>query len=74
MCVGPLAPDTPAPPPPPPVVPEAAKAPTPAITRNNIDAQRRKRAAGTSDRSTILTGARGVTDGAATAQKTLLGL
>lgn len=38
------------------------------------DERRRRAASGEADgRSTILTGSRGVTDGAATAQKTLLG-
>lgn len=57
----------------PPKTPEAARAPETPIRRDVGDAARRRRAAGGSSRSTILTGARGVTDGAATAQKTLLG-
>ena len=70
MCGG-----SPSAPTPPPVVPEAAQAPVTPGGRDAAgrDVQRRRTAAGGAGRSTILTGARGVQDGAATAQKTLLG-
>lgn len=75
MCVGrkPAPPETPA------QVPEAAQAPIAASRRERggTDASRRRRAAGQAAGGTgvgtILTGARGVTDGGATAAKTLLG-
>ena len=70
MCTG--SPSAPAPPP---AVPEAPVAPSPTTGEDTEARDRRRRAAagGGSSRSTILTGARGVQDGAATAQKTLLG-
>jgi hypothetical protein len=69
MCGG-----SPSAPIPPPAVPEAPVAPdvSGAEGVSERDARRRRAAAG-AGRSTILTGARGVQDGAATAQKTLLG-
>ena len=71
MCTG-----GPSAPPPAPKAPEAARAPEAATsTRDSAtrtDAQRRRKAAGGGG-GTILTSARGVQDGAATAQKTLLG-
>jgi hypothetical protein len=68
MCGG-----SPSAPTPPPAVPEAPRAPE-VSGRGGEDADvRRRRAATGAGRSTILTGARGVQDGAATAQKTLLG-
>lgn len=66
MCSTPKAPK------PPPMLPEAPRlADTSASAGSNAaqDTARRRRGAG----GTILTGSRGVTDGAATAQKTLLG-
>ena len=69
MCGG-----TPSAPTPPPVTPEAPVAPEPVTgSQAERDKRRRAAAAGGSERSTILTGPRGVQDGAATAQKTLLG-
>ena len=70
MCVG----STPKAPAAPPRLPEAPTAPTQTGT-SQADADKRRRAAagGQSATSTILTGPRGVQDGAATAQKTLLG-
>lgn len=70
MCGG-----SPSAPPPPPAVPEAPRAPDVASSETAQDRDRRRRAAatGTGGRSTILTGSRGVQDGAATATKTLLG-
>lgn len=70
MCGG-----TPSAPTPPPVAPEAPRAPDVATgeTQAQRDLRRRRAATGGIDRSTILTGPRGVQDGAATAQKTLLG-
>lgn len=67
MCVGGgSAPTTPA------RIPEAPQTPTPAAGAGvDSDTARRRRAAGTT--GTILTGPRGVTDGAATGPKTLLG-
>lgn len=69
MCGGPSAPT------PPPVAPEAPIAPSPSSgeSASARDERRRRTASGGADRSTILTSARGVQDGAATAQKTLLG-
>jgi len=69
MCGG-----SPSAPTPPPAVPEAPRAPV-ISSRDGAEAdvRRRRAAAGTADRSTILTSARGVQDGGATAQKTLLG-
>ena len=70
MCVS--SPSAPAPPA---AVPEAPVTPSPDTGASTADRDKRRRAAaaGGADRSTILTSARGVTDGAATAQKTLLG-
>ena len=72
MCGG-----SPSAPVPPPRAPEAAQLPTAPVGRGGRaeDARRRRAAAGgeIDGRSTILTGARGVQDGAVTAQKTLLG-
>jgi len=74
MCVGPLKPKVPEAPPPPAKVPEAAATPATAPnTRGNNDASRRRRAAGGAGVGTILTGSRGVTNGASTSTKTLLG-
>lgn len=69
MCVGsPKAPE------PPPRLPEA---PTPPPAREGAATAaediRRRRAAGGTGRSTILTGPSGVTESGATSQKTLLG-
>lgn len=73
MCMG----SSPKAPPPPPVTPEAPVSPEPrsAESVSERDARRRRAAAGEAEggRSTILTSPRGVQDGAATAQKTLLG-
>lgn len=58
------------------VTPEAPTTPGEAPTSNtsaSADAKRRNSAAGLSSKSTILTGARGVTDEGATSAKTLLG-
>lgn len=70
MCGG-----SPSAPPPPAAIPEAPRAPDIDASQAAGDADRRRRAkaAGTSDRSTILTGPQGVQDGAATVTKTLLG-
>lgn len=69
MCAG-----TPSAPTPPPLAPEAPRAPEARTGDTAADRDRRRRAAaGGGGRSTILTGARGVQDGGATAQKTLLG-
>lgn len=71
MCIG----SSPKAPTPPPRAPEAAVAPQVATTpsrRTGDDESRRRRAGGTGA-GTILTGSRGVQDGAATAPKTLLG-
>lgn len=70
MCGG-----SPSPPPPPPAVPEAPRAPDVGASeqRGDKDKRRRAAAAGQDGRSTILTGSRGVTEGAATTTKTLLG-
>lgn len=70
MCVG----SAPKAPPPPPRLPEAPTAPTDTgVSQADQDRRRRAAAAGGSATSTILTGSRGVQDGAQTAQKTLLG-
>ena len=71
MCMGgPKAPDAPVPVPPAPTMPEERSGES---TRDR-DRRRRMAASGGEDgRSTILTSSRGVQDGAATAQKTLLG-
>jgi hypothetical protein len=70
MCGG-----SPSAPTPPPIAPEAPTTPEARTPESTAAADRRRRAAAGSDggRSTILTGPRGVQDGAATAQKTLLG-
>ena len=70
MCGG-----SPSAPPPPPAVPEAPRAPDVGASQISADEdkRRRARASGQGGRSTILTSARGVQDGAATATKTLLG-
>jgi len=73
MCVGPLAPSKPKAPPPPPKTPEAPQTPEAPTARAEGDMKRRRAAAGAGRTSTILTGARGVQDGAATSSKTLLG-
>ena len=67
MCLGGgSSPDTPA------QIPEAPVTPDPTSGgAADSDAARRRRAAGTT--GTILTGPRGITDGAATGPKTLLG-
>lgn len=59
---------------PPPRAPEAAQLPvTPSVRAPREADARRRAAAGGTGRGTILTSARGVQDGGATAQKTLLG-
>lgn len=60
---------------PPPAVPEAPTAPdTSARGEGQVDRDKRRRAvASGQDGGTILTGSRGVTNGGATATKTLLG-
>lgn len=71
MCGG-----SPSAPPPPPAVPEAPHAPDASTSEGAGERDKRRRAAATGQsggRSTILTGSRGVQDGAATATKTLLG-
>lgn len=71
MCGG-----SPSAPPPPPQVPEAPRAPDTGTGEAAGAQDRRRRAAASGQeggRSTILTSARGVQDGAATATKTLLG-
>lgn len=68
MCIG----GSPKAPAPPPRTPEAPTTPD-VSRRRDTDDERRRRAAGGEGVGTILTGARGVTDGAATASKTLLG-
>ena len=62
-------------PPPPAALPEAPTAPDPGRSGGSAAADKRRRAAaaGGGGRSTILTGARGVQDGASTVRKTLLG-
>lgn len=68
MCVG----STPSAPEPPARLPEAPRAPAPSgVAGADSDAARRRRAAGTT--GTILTGPRGIEDGATAAPKTLLG-
>ena len=71
MCMG-STPDAPAPAP---KLPEAPVTPNTGATTadQTADQRRRRMMAGQSQTSTILTSSRGVTDGAATAQKTLLG-
>ncbi len=73
MCIG-----SPSAPTPPPRAPAAAQLPNLAEGRSSEsvdirDAKRRRAAGGSGGRSTILTGARGVQDNGAVAQKTLLG-
>lgn len=70
MCVG-----SPSAPPPPPTVPEAPRLPDTGAGEGAAASDRRRRAAagGQSRGGTILTSARGVQDGTATATKTLLG-
>jgi len=71
MCGG--SPRAPAPPP---AVPEAPRAPDVGSSQAAQGADKRRRASAAGQeggRSTILTSSRGVTDGAATATKTLLG-
>ncbi len=69
MCGG--SPRAPAPPP---AVPEAPRAPDTGSSQAAQGTDKRRRAAATGDgRSTILTSSRGVSDGATTATKTLLG-
>lgn len=70
MCGG-----SPSAPTPPPRAPEAAQLPTTPAGRGTgeADARRRAAAAGGTGRSTILTTSRGIQDGGAVAQKTLLG-
>lgn len=69
MCGG-----SPSAPPPPPQLPEAPQVPdSRGKAGRGSDARRRRAAAGESSRSTILTSARGVQNGSATAVKTLLG-
>ena len=69
MCGG-----SPSAPTPPPTVPEAPRAPDVASSESVADRDRRRRARSSGEgRSTILTSARGVQDGAVTAPKTLLG-
>ena len=74
MCIGgsPKAPAAPA------ALPEAPQTPEVPLTASGTaagsdDERRRRAAAGGTGQSTILTGARGITDGAATQAKTLLG-
>lgn len=70
MCGG--SPSAPAPPP---VTPEAPVTPGPRTggSAEDRDKRRRRAAAGEGGAGTILTSPRGVQDGGATAQKTLLG-
>lgn len=70
MCGG-----SPSAPPPPPQVPEAPRAPDTGTSEAGAQDRRRRAAAAGQEggRSTILTSARGVQNGAATATKTLLG-
>lgn len=70
MCGG-----SPSAPPPPPAIPEAPRAPDISTSQaaGDPDSRRRARATGQGSRSTILTSSRGVSDGAATVTKTLLG-
>lgn len=70
MCVG----STPKAPAAPPRLPEAPTAPDQTgVSQADLDKRRRAAAAGGGTTSTILTGPRGVQNGAQTAQKTLLG-
>ena len=64
---------SPSAPTPPPVVPEAPRAPDTSGQAAQGNDKRRRAAATGDGRSTILTSSRGVSDGAATATKTLLG-
>lgn len=64
---------TPSAPTPPPALPEAPVAPKTEARRGAPDDQRRRAAAGQAGTSTILTSSRGITNGAQTATKTLLG-
>jgi hypothetical protein len=64
---------SPSAPAPPPAVPEAPVAPDVGAAVGGDRDVRRRRAATGGGRSTILTGSRGIQDGGATAQKTLLG-
>jgi len=69
MCGG-----SPSAPTPPPRVPESPVAPAVGTADGaGADARRRRAATGGSERSTILTGSRGVQNGGATTQATLLG-
>ena len=69
MCGG-----SPSAPTPPPAAPEAPQLPEVLGAEGTADRDKRRRAAaGAGGRSTILTSARGVQDGGATATKTLLG-
>lgn len=68
MCGGsPKAPKAPEP------LPAAPTAPDTTSSRGDADKRRRRAASGEGSRSTILTGAQGVQDGASTSSKTLLG-
>lgn len=71
MCFG----STPSAPTPAAALPEAPRTPDPSATGSTADADKRRRAAATGEgrASTILTGPRGVQNGAATTTKTLLG-
>lgn len=70
MCGG-----SPSAPIPPAAIPETPRAPDVGSSElsGDEDRKRRARATGAGSRSTILTGSRGVQDGAATTTKTLLG-
>lgn len=68
MCGG-----SPSAPTPPPTVPEAPRAPAVQGEDAAVADRRRRAAAAGQGQSTILTGPRGVQDGAATTTKTLLG-
>ena len=73
MCVGGSTPKAPTPPP---ALPEAPQTPTPAAgagVGGDADKKRRRAAAGDAGVSSILTGPRGIQDGAAGGPKTLLG-
>ena len=69
MCSSPKMPAPPAPPPPPPASPTADSA----TVMDARDRERRRQMAASGMRSTMLTGADGVTAGAPTAVKSLLG-
>lgn len=72
MCGG--SPDVPEAPAPPPRTPETPRTPATGESTSAVDRDRRRRAAAAgTGAGTIITGARGVTDNAATATKTLLG-